>query len=275
MGDLELNKIAGAVLATGLGMMLLMKLPGLFVAHADDSIAYTGGYVPGETDDDDEEIDLPFPQQDWIDAMDAAKGAKIFNKCKSCHTVDAGGANSTGPALYGIVGNDIATQDGFKYSTALTGLEGNWTYEALDSYLEKPSKYAPGTNMTFFGLKEPAHRAAVIEYLRVADPNPLPRPVAAVVETMEKADPANAVELMEKPDVMEESGTMEKAEAMEKADTMDKSDIMEKTEMVKPADAIEDAKDAAKDVMEEKVDSAKDDVVEKAKDLLETAKDKE
>ena len=267
MGDLELNKIAGAVLATGLGMMLLMKLPGLFVAHADDSIAYTGGLVEGPPPEPTP--DLPFPQQDWIDAMDAAKGAKIFNKCKSCHTVDAGGANGTGPSLYGIVGNDIATQDGFKYSTALTGLEGNWTYEALDSYLEKPSKYAPGTNMTFFGLKEPAHRAAVIEYLRVADPNPLPRPVAAVVETMEKADPANAGEVMEKPDVMEDSGTMEKA------DTMDKSDIMEKTEMVKPADAIEDAKDAAKDVMEEKVDSTKDDVVEKAKNLLETAKDKE
>jgi len=115
MGDLELNKIAGAVLATGLGMMLLMKLPGLFVAHADDSIAYKIGEIDtgGKTE---APVDLPFPQQDWIDAMDAAKGAKVFNKCKSCHTVEAGGANGTGPALYGIVENDVATQDGFKYS---------------------------------------------------------------------------------------------------------------------------------------------------------------
>jgi len=275
MDDLGFNKIAGAVLATGLGMLLLMKVPGVLIAHADDSIAYDGGYVLGDTDDQPTPEDLPFPQQDWIDAMDAAKGAKVFNKCKACHNAEVGGGNGTGPALYGVVENDIAAQEGFKYSSALTNLPDNWTYEALDSYLAKPSNYAPGTNMTFFGLKKASDRAAVIEYLRVADPAPSPRPIAAALETMEKADPANAVELMEKPDVMEDSGTMEKAETMEKADTMDKSDIMEKTEMVKPEDAIEDAKDAAKDVMEEKVDSAKDDVVEKAKDLLETAKDKE
>ena len=282
MDDLGFNKIAGAVLATGLGMLLLMKVPGLFLAHADESISYKVGEI--HTGDPKPAVpDLPFPQQDWIDAMDAAKGAKVFNKCKSCHTVEASGAHGTGPALYGVVENDIGTQDGFSYSAALTGLEGNWTYEALDAYLKKPAKYAPGTKMTFFGLKKPGDRAAVIEYLRVADPAPSPRPVAAIVETMEQAEPANSVEVMEKPDVMEDAGTMEKSDTMEKVETLEKPDIMEKsdaveksdtmekTEMVKPEDAI----DAAKDVMEEKVDSAKDDVVDKAKDLLDSAKDKE
>ena len=169
MDDLGFNKIAGAVLATGLGMMLLMKLPGVLMTHADESFAYTNGFVPlppgGETPPPPPE--LPFPQQSWIDAMDAAKGAKLFNKCKACHNVDADGENGTGPALYGIVGNDVAIQDGFKYSSALTGLTGNWDYESLDAYLAKPSNYAPGTNMTFFGLKKAEDRAAVIEYLRV------------------------------------------------------------------------------------------------------------
>jgi len=172
MDDLGFNKIAGAVLATGLGMLLLMKVPGVLIAHADDSIAYDGGYVPGDTDDEPTPEDLPFPQQDWIDAMDAAKGAKVFNKCKACHNAEVGGGNGTGPALYGVVENDIAAQEGFKYSSALTNLPDNWTYEALDSYLAKPSNYAPGTNMTFFGLKKASDRAAVIEYLRVADPAP-------------------------------------------------------------------------------------------------------
>ena len=161
MDDLGFNKIAGAVLATALGMMLLMKLPGVFMAHADESIAYPGDYVPNP-EPTPKGLDLPFPQQDWIDAMDAAKGAKVFNKCKSCHTVEAGGINGTGPALYGVVDNDIATQDGFSYSNALTGLPDNWDYEALDSYLKKPAVYAPGTKMTFFGLKKPEDRAAVI-----------------------------------------------------------------------------------------------------------------
>jgi len=31
-----------------------------------------------------------------------------------------------------VVGNDIASKDGFKFSAAMTGLEGNWTYEALE-----------------------------------------------------------------------------------------------------------------------------------------------
>ena len=102
MGDLEINKIVGAVLATGLGMMLLMKLPGVFLAHADESIAYKVGTI--DTGGADEVVvDLPFPQQDWVDAMDAAKGAKVFKKCKSCHNVDAGGPNGTGPALYGCL----------------------------------------------------------------------------------------------------------------------------------------------------------------------------
>jgi len=119
MGDLEINKILGAVLATGLGMMLLMKLPGVFLAHADESIAYDGGFEPlPPGGDKPAEIDLPFPQQDWVDAMDAAKGAKVFKKCKSCHNVDAGGPNGTGPALYGVVANDIATQAGYTYSAA-------------------------------------------------------------------------------------------------------------------------------------------------------------
>ena len=151
MDDLGFNKVAGAVLATGLGMLLLMKLPGLFMAHASEEIAYKVGpiEVPGG---DKPEIDLPFPQADWVSAMDAARGAKVFKKCKSCHNVEPGGAHSTGPALYGVVGDDIGSKGGFKYSAAITGLEGNWTYEALDAYLTKPSKYAPGTAMNFVGL---------------------------------------------------------------------------------------------------------------------------
>jgi len=193
MDDLGFNKIAGAVLATALGMMLLMKLPGVFMAHADESIAYPGDYVPNP-EPTPKGLDLPFPQQDWIDAMDAAKGAKVFNKCKSCHTVEAGGINGTGPALYGVVDNDIATQDGFSYSNALTGLPDNWDYEALDSYLKKPAVYAPGTKMTFFGLKKPEDRAAVIEYLRVSDPTPSPKPVAAIVETEDVSESVETAE---------------------------------------------------------------------------------
>lgn len=181
MDDLGFNKIAGAVLATGLGFMLLMKLPGVVMGHEGEAIAYKVGAFEAAAGEA-EEIELPFPQVDWIAAMDESKGAKVFKKCKSCHNVDAGGANGTGPALYGVVGNDVATHDGYSYSAALTGLEGEWSYEALDGYLTKPSAYAPGTKMNFVGLKKAEDRAAVIQYLRLADPAPSPLPVAASSE---------------------------------------------------------------------------------------------
>lgn len=196
MDDLGFNKIAGALLATALGILVLVKLPGVVMGHSGEEIAYKVGALP-VPDGEEEEIDLPFPQADWVSAMDESKGAKIFKKCKSCHNVDIGGANGTGPALYGVVGNDVASHDGYSYSTALTGLAGNWEYEALDAYLTKPSAYAPGTKMNFVGLKKPADRAAVIQYLRLADPAPESLPVAKSAE----------VEM----DAMEDKAAMENA----------------------------------------------------------------
>jgi cytochrome c len=223
MDDLGFNKIAGAVLATGLGMLLLMKLPGLVMADSGEVIAYKVGPI-AVPDGNAAPVDLPFPQQSWVDAMDAAKGAKVFKKCKSCHNVDPGGANGTGPALHGVVGNDIGAVGGFKFSTALTGIEGNWTYEALDAFLKKPSKYAPGTKMNFVGLKKDEDRAAVIEYLRVADASPevKPSPAAAEGEMMKDG---MAPESMEK-DAMVDEGTA--PDTMEK-ETMEKKEVIKET----------------------------------------------
>jgi cytochrome c len=181
MDDLGFNKIAGAVLAVVLGMLLLMKLPGILMNGQGEEIAYKVGPidVPGG---DEEEIELPFPQADWVAAMDAAKGARVFRKCQSCHNVEPGGANGTGPALYGVVMNGKGVHEGYSFSTALAIPGEIWTYESLDKFLEKPSAYAPGTKMNFVGLKKPEDRAAVIEYLRVADSAPSPRPEPALAE---------------------------------------------------------------------------------------------
>ncbi|MGI9435724.1 MAG: c-type cytochrome, partial [Geminicoccaceae bacterium] len=110
-----------------------------------------------------------------IASADLAKGEKVSKKCKACHVFDEGGKHKLGPALWGIVGRDIASYDGFNYSGALNGLEGDWTFDKLDQFLAAPKKFLPGTKMVFAGVKKEQDRADLILYLRslAAEPAPL------------------------------------------------------------------------------------------------------
>jgi cytochrome c len=49
---------------------------------------------------------------------DAAKGEKIYKKCKACHSLEAG-KNKVGPSLAGIFGRTAGAEEGFKYSAAM------------------------------------------------------------------------------------------------------------------------------------------------------------
>ncbi|MFK7761994.1 MAG: cytochrome c family protein [Roseobacter sp.] len=95
-------------------------------------------------------------------------GAKVFRKCSACHKL-AQGENGTGPYLYGVVGRDKGAADGFGYSDTLASMDGAWTPENLSGFLEKPSSYAPGTSMSFAGLRKVQDRADVIAYLDSLD----------------------------------------------------------------------------------------------------------
>ena len=175
MDELGFNKIAAAILATALGFMGIKELAHAVMHHnAPASPAYALE-IP-EAAGAVEEIELPFPQAEWIAAMDASRGARVFKKCTSCHNADNGGANGTGPNLWNVVGAPAAQHAGFGYSNAFKTSGKVWTYESLYKYLERPSKYIPGTTMNFIGLKKEEDRAAVIEYLRLASDNPIPRP---------------------------------------------------------------------------------------------------
>jgi cytochrome c len=100
---------------------------------------------------------------------DPAKGEKVFKKCKACHQVGDGAKNRVGPVLNGIVGNEIASVEDFKYSKAFLAKKAEglvWTDEVLDTYLTKPKKFIPGTKMSYAGLKKEGDRANVIAYLK-------------------------------------------------------------------------------------------------------------
>lgn len=98
-----------------------------------------------------------------------AKGKKVFRKCKACHTVGDKARNKIGPILNGIIDNEIASVEGFKYSKAFLAKKEEgfvWTVEVLDTYLAKPRKLIKGSKMSFAGLRKEKDRADVIAYLQ-------------------------------------------------------------------------------------------------------------
>lgn len=97
-------------------------------------------------------------------SADPAKGERVYSKCRACHKVDPG-ANGTGPTLYGVVGRDVGGVDGYGYSGALVAVADVWTPENLDGFLADPKGYAPGTKMSFAGLKKAEDRANLIAWL--------------------------------------------------------------------------------------------------------------
>lgn len=196
MSDLGFNKIAAAALATGLAILGLRELSdAIYQAHPAEKAGYaiaiaeeaaTGG-APAE---------LP---PDWGTVLPTANlqaGADQSKKCLSCHTFTPGGANGTGPNLYGVVGNRPASHPGFAYSNAMVehaSAAPAWTYEELDAFIKAPAAHIPGTKMTFVGIKNQQDRINLIAWLRAQDSSPAPIPPpnpAAAAPAEEAADTA-------------------------------------------------------------------------------------
>lgn len=192
MDPLGNNKIFAAILGAALVFMMIRMLPEIFMHN---EVPKVPAYIVGELEASaagEEEIELPFPQADWVAAMDAERGARVFKNCTSCHVIEEGGPNGTGPGLWNVVGAEKGVHPGFAYSEAMSNTGTFWGFEELDGFLEKPKSYLPGTKMNFVGIRKASDRAAVIEYLRLASSNPLPRPEPAAAEVELTAEAEDA-----------------------------------------------------------------------------------
>jgi cytochrome c len=150
-------------------ILAVTALAALTVACSKPSGGGGGGGQPAAplSDADKQKLltTLPAP----YNTADLANGESKFALCQSCHTLTPGGANMTGPNLYGVIGTKAGEgHDDFKFSDALKASGIVWTPDKLDPWIKKPQDMVPGTKMTFAGLDDAKDRTDVIAYLMVS-----------------------------------------------------------------------------------------------------------
>jgi cytochrome c len=196
--DNRSNTIAGWVLGAGIVALGASIVTGeMFHQERPEKMGYPieGVVLKGEGGAAEPEV----PIANLLASADVAKGEGQFKKCTACHTINQGGANGTGPNLWGVVGAAIGKHaPGFPYSPAIAGKGGNWDFDALNHWLQSPRDFAPGTKMTFAGISKAQDRADLIAYLNAQGSNlPFPAPQAAAAAPA--GDPKAAAEKADQP----------------------------------------------------------------------------
>jgi len=179
MDSFELNKIIAAILMVALLVIGLSKI-------ADGVFHVNKPKIPGyQVEVESQLVSDTSQAAEVIEKIDIAavmalgditSGEKIFKKCAACHSINKGGKNKIGPALYNVVGRAVGGVDDYKYSKTLASYGKNWTFEELNGFLKKPSAYLKGTKMSYAGLRKEADRASIIKYLNQNNDSPKPLP---------------------------------------------------------------------------------------------------
>ena len=175
MDSFELNKIIAAVLMVALLVIGLGKIAD--VAFEVKKPTNPGYKVEGQVQlaSSSSSATKVIEKIDIATVMaqgDVTNGEKIFKKCAACHSINKGGPNKIGPALYNVVGRKVGGVASYKYSKALASYGKKWSFEELNGFLIKPAKYLKGTKMSYAGLRKETDRASVIKYLNKSSDNP-------------------------------------------------------------------------------------------------------
>jgi cytochrome c len=181
------NTIAGWVLGAGIAALGLSIVTGMAAkSHAPEKPGFA---IVGEAEGP---VESGPPLEALLAAADLTKGEATFAKCSTCHSINAGGANGTGPNLHGVLGKPMAAHAGFNYSGALKEVGGTWDFQTMDKWLAAPRKLASGTTMSFAGLSNPEDRANLIAWINTQGSNlPLPAVPAAAPTADAAAAPAD------------------------------------------------------------------------------------
>ena len=134
-------------------------------AYQVESVAKVEKTVASETDDSENIMAL-------FASTSASDGAKVFKKCAACHSINKGGSNKIGPALWSVVDRNMGGLASYKYSSGMKAMKKKWGYEELNAFMVKPRKYVKGTKMAYVGLKRASDRANLILFLRSLSSSP-------------------------------------------------------------------------------------------------------
>lgn len=192
---MEVNKIIAAVLVAGIVFFLTGTIGTVLVHEEPLKQAAIKIQIPEAASPSGQPAAPQVaPIAPLLAKADPAAGEADTKKlgCTACHTFNDGGKAGVGPNLYNVVGGPHAHMQGFDYSTTLKSKTGPWTFDELNEWLRQPSAYAPGTRMSFAGIKNDQERADVVDYLRTLSPNPeaLPSPTEAPPTASKEAAPA-------------------------------------------------------------------------------------
>jgi len=173
MNSFEINKIITAVLLVVLLVFGVGKISDIiFEVKKPDVEGYkvevkVGNATAAQTSSESQ-IDIAA----LLAMGDIEHGKKVFKKCAACHSINQGGGNKIGPKLWGVMFRTVGSISDYKYSKALSGYKKEWSWEEMNSFLIKPSKWIKGNKMGFAGLKKEKDRASVILYLNQNSDNP-------------------------------------------------------------------------------------------------------
>jgi cytochrome c len=101
-------------------------------------------------------------------AVAQSAGEAVFNRCKVCHSLVAGGHSPVGPDLHGLYGRTAGTAPGFSFSPAMQKSGVVWNDDTLAKFLRDPQGFIPGNRMGFPGIKDDKQLGDLLAYLKQA-----------------------------------------------------------------------------------------------------------